>query len=92
MAFRAAVVIASFLIGFGALARESFAQYYPPQAYPPPPRDSRAPSSHVVAAPPSSAMDARRLMLTTQLPPYPARNGAGREGWSATTTSPSPMR
>jgi lipoprotein-anchoring transpeptidase ErfK/SrfK len=36
MAFRAAVVIASFLIGFGGLARESFAQYYPPQAYPPP--------------------------------------------------------
>src|SRR4029450_10834410 len=34
MAFRTAVVIASFLIGLGALARESFAQYYPPQAYP----------------------------------------------------------
>ena len=36
MAFRTAVVIASFLIGLGGLARESFAQYYPPQAYPPP--------------------------------------------------------
>jgi lipoprotein-anchoring transpeptidase ErfK/SrfK len=36
MAFRTAVVIVSFLIGLGALARESFAQYYPPQAYPPP--------------------------------------------------------
>ena len=36
MAFRAAVVIASFLIGLGGLARESFAQYYPSQAYPPP--------------------------------------------------------
>src|SRR5215468_5460918 len=34
MAFRTAVVIASFLIGLGAVARESFAQYYPPQAYP----------------------------------------------------------
>ena len=29
MAFRTAVVIASFLIGLGAVARESFAQYYP---------------------------------------------------------------
>src|SRR5262249_59045913 len=36
MAFRTAVVIASVLIGLGGLARESFAQYYPPQAYPPP--------------------------------------------------------
>src|SRR5215475_12823426 len=36
MAFRTAVVIASFLIGLGAVARESFAQYYPPQAYPRP--------------------------------------------------------
>jgi lipoprotein-anchoring transpeptidase ErfK/SrfK len=36
MAFRTAVVIASFLVGVGGLARESFAQYYPPQAYPPP--------------------------------------------------------
>jgi hypothetical protein len=36
MAFRTAVVIASFLIGLGGLVRESFAQYYPPQAYPPP--------------------------------------------------------
>jgi len=36
MAFRTAVVIASFLVGLGGLARESFAQYYPPQAYPPP--------------------------------------------------------
>ena len=36
MAFRTAVVIASFLIGLGAMARESFAQYYPPQAYPRP--------------------------------------------------------
>jgi lipoprotein-anchoring transpeptidase ErfK/SrfK/transposase-like protein len=36
MAFRTAIVIASFLIGLGGLARESFAQYYPPQAYPPP--------------------------------------------------------
>src|SRR6266699_2691313 len=36
MAFRTAVVIVSFLIGLGALARESFAQYYPPQTYPPP--------------------------------------------------------
>src|SRR6266446_377423 len=36
MAFRTAVVIASFMIGLGGLARESFAQYYPPQAYPPP--------------------------------------------------------
>ena len=36
MAFRTAVVIASFLIGLGAVARESFAQYYPQQAYPPP--------------------------------------------------------
>ena len=35
MAFRTAVVIASCLIGLGGLARESFAQYYPPQAYPP---------------------------------------------------------
>jgi lipoprotein-anchoring transpeptidase ErfK/SrfK len=35
MAFRTAVVIASFLIGLGGMARESFAQYYPPQAYPP---------------------------------------------------------
>src|ERR1700747_171635 len=34
MTFRTAVVIASFLIGLGAVARESFAQYYPPQAYP----------------------------------------------------------
>ena len=37
MAFRTAVVIASCLIGLGGLARESFAQYYPPQAYPRPP-------------------------------------------------------
>ena len=29
MAFRTAVVIASFVIGLGAVARESFAQYYP---------------------------------------------------------------
>src|SRR5262245_22658220 len=36
MAFRTAVVIASVLIGLGALARESCAQYYPSQAYPPP--------------------------------------------------------
>src|SRR5262245_6627892 len=36
MAFRTAVVIAGFLIGLGGLGRESFAQYYPPQAYPPP--------------------------------------------------------
>jgi len=36
MAFRTAVVIASLLIGLGGLVRESFAQYYPPQAYPPP--------------------------------------------------------
>src|SRR5262249_44630782 len=36
MAFRTAVVIASFLIGLGAVSRESFAQYYPPQAYPRP--------------------------------------------------------
>src|SRR5215469_16654015 len=36
MASRTAVVIASFLIGLGAVARESFAQYYPPQAYPRP--------------------------------------------------------
>src|SRR6201993_968322 len=36
MASRTAVVIASFLIGLGAVARESFAQHYPPQAYPPP--------------------------------------------------------
>src|SRR5215472_2939867 len=36
MASRTAVVIASFLIGLGAMARESFAQYYPPQAYPRP--------------------------------------------------------
>jgi lipoprotein-anchoring transpeptidase ErfK/SrfK/transposase-like protein len=36
MAFRTAVVIVSFLIGLGALARESFAQDYPPQTYPPP--------------------------------------------------------
>ena len=35
MAFRTAIVIASFLIGLEGLARESFAQYYPPQAYPP---------------------------------------------------------
>src|SRR5215468_9728163 len=34
MVSRTAVVIASFLIGLGAVARESFAQYYPPQAYP----------------------------------------------------------
>jgi hypothetical protein len=32
---------------------------------------ARAASGHAdVAAPPSSAMNARRLMLTTQLPPY----------------------
>jgi lipoprotein-anchoring transpeptidase ErfK/SrfK len=36
MAFRTAIVIASFLIGLEGLARESFAQYYPSQAYPPP--------------------------------------------------------
>src|SRR6516164_5800901 len=36
MAFRTAIVIASYLIGIGGLARESFAQYYSPQAYPPP--------------------------------------------------------
>src|SRR6516162_9921803 len=36
MASRTAVVIASLLIGLGAVARESFAQYYPPQAYPRP--------------------------------------------------------
>jgi hypothetical protein len=36
VASRTAVVIASFLIGLGAVARESFAQYYPPQAYPRP--------------------------------------------------------
>ena len=36
MTFRTAIVIASFLIGLGGLARESFAQYYPPQVYPPP--------------------------------------------------------
>jgi len=35
MVFRTAVVIASFLIGLAGLARESFAQYYPPQGYPP---------------------------------------------------------
>ena len=29
MAFRTAAVIASFLIGLGGWARESFAQYYP---------------------------------------------------------------
>ncbi len=34
MVFRTAVVIASFLIGLAGLARESFAQYYPPQGYP----------------------------------------------------------
>ena len=33
MVFRTAVVIASFLIGLAGLARESFAQYYPPQGY-----------------------------------------------------------
>ncbi len=35
MAFRTAIVIASFLIGLEGLARESFAQYYPAQGYPP---------------------------------------------------------
>src|SRR6201982_3785674 len=36
MASRTAVVIASFMIGLVAVARESLAQCYPPQAYPPP--------------------------------------------------------
>src|SRR5260370_8101299 len=36
MALRTAIVIVSFLIGLEGLARESFAQYYPSQAYPSP--------------------------------------------------------
>jgi hypothetical protein len=65
MAFRTAIVIASFLIGLEGLARESFAQYYPSQAYPPP-RDY--PLAGYQPPPPVDA-DRCRLVITICRPP-----------------------
>src|SRR5262245_46206975 len=73
MAFRTAVVIAGFLIGLGGLGRESFAQYYPPQAYPPP-RDYP-----LAGYPPPPPVDADH---GAPLPPryYASHTGAARPG------------
>src|SRR5262245_47773828 len=43
------------------------------------------------AAPPSSVMNSRRLMLTTQLPPYRHVTAPATNVGSATTTSPPPI-
>ena len=77
MAFRTAVVIASFLIGLGGLARESFAQYYPPQAYPPP-RDY--PLAGYQPLPPVDADDDARLPPRYYDLPAAGRSHTGAAG------------
>src|SRR5215510_11475538 len=77
MAFRTAVVIAGFLIGLGGLARESFAQYYPPQAYPPP-RDY--PLAGYPALPPVDPDDDAPLLPRYYDLPAASRSHTGAAG------------